>query len=384
MSFSFWEQNTFIKKPDVVIIGSGIVGLNAAIALKRKSPGLHILVLERGMLPYGASTRNAGFACIGSVSELLNDLETLSEQEVFSLVEKRWSGLQSLRKLVGDRTMNYEPLGGYEVFTNNDEELFLKCMDAVPRFNQLLMPLTGIENTYRIVDDKINSFGFKGIRHIIENKGEGQIDTGLMMKSLLQIALKEGIEVLNGANVESITPLDNGVDIQIIENTNKSEFQIRCKRAVICVNGFAKKFLPESDVIPSRAQVLITSPIDNLNVKGSFHYDQGYYYFRNVGNRVLFGGGRNLDFTGETTEEMNLTPLIQAQLEKLLKEMILPENNFTVEMRWSGIMGLGTTKSPVIKKTGENIYCAVRLGGMGVAIGTRVGEEVAGLVYESM
>ena len=45
MSWSFWEKNTFIKEPDVTIIGSGIVGLNAALSLKSKSPSLHVIVL---------------------------------------------------------------------------------------------------------------------------------------------------------------------------------------------------------------------------------------------------------------------------------------------------------------------------------------------------
>ena len=29
----------------------------------------------------------------------------------------------------------------------------------------------------------------------------------------------------------------------------------------------------------------------NLKIKGSFHYEKGYYYFRNIDNRILLGGG---------------------------------------------------------------------------------------------
>ena len=54
---------------------------------------------------------------------------------------------------------------------------------------------------------------------------------------------------------------------------------------------------------PARAQVLITKPIKNLQIKGTFHLDKGYYYFRNIDNRILFGGGRNLDFKTEETSE---------------------------------------------------------------------------------
>lgn len=74
MKLSYWEQKSLIGNPDVAVIGAGITGLNAAIRLKQLDPALDVLVLERGALPEGASTRNAGFACFGSPSELLADL----------------------------------------------------------------------------------------------------------------------------------------------------------------------------------------------------------------------------------------------------------------------------------------------------------------------
>ena len=75
---------------------------------------------------------------------------------------------------------------------------------------------------------------------------------------------------------------------------------------------------------PARAQVLITKPIENLQIKGTFHLEKGYYYFRNIDNRILLGGGRNLDFTTEETSKFGLTTLVQNKLEEILKTTILP------------------------------------------------------------
>jgi gamma-glutamylputrescine oxidase len=383
MPFSYWEQKTFIKSPDVIIIGSGIVGLNAAIALKKNSTSLHVLVLERGMLPYGASTRNAGFACFGSISELSADLETTGEEKVFELVERRWKGLRLLRERLGDENIMYEPLGGFEIFTPGDQQVFEKSAATIHTFNKYLYSITGNKNNYRLADDKIESFGFRNVNHIIENTGEGQVDTGMMMKSLLQLAREQGVEVLNGANVSKIYEENNQAIVELSGIDHGSNQKIISGRVLVCVNGFAKKFFPELDVVPARAQVLVTSPINRLKVKGSFHYDGGYYYFRNVGDRLLFGGGRNLDFSGETTMDMQITPFIQTRLDELLANMILPDLAFEVEMRWSGIMGLGMEKQPVIRRMSENIFCAVRMGGMGVAIGTLVGNEAAEMVIKS-
>jgi hypothetical protein len=38
-----------------------------------------------------------------------------------------------------------------------------------------------------------------------------------------------------------------------------------------------------------------------------FHLEKGYYYFRNINDRILLGGGRNLDFEGETTTSHDTT-----------------------------------------------------------------------------
>ena len=130
---------------------------------------------------------------------------------------------------------------------------------------------------------------------------------------------------------------------------------------------------------PARAQVLITEPIKNLHIKGTFHFDEGYYYFRNIDDRILFGGGRNLDFDTEETTVFGQTEIIQNKLEELLHKVILPQQSVKIERRWSGIMGVGTQKSPIVKQISNSIYCGVRLGGMGVALGSLVVQELAEL-----
>ncbi|MFM1746065.1 MAG: hypothetical protein RLZZ630_2002, partial [Bacteroidota bacterium] len=184
---SYWEKSTHFGSCDVLIIGGGLVGLFSALELKQKEPGLRITVLDRGpFLPYGASTRNAGFACFGSISELLDDLQSLSEEQVFSLVERRYKGLLKMRSLLGDEAIDYEPLGGYEVFTNEQYELSEKCFASLERFNAAMKPITGLDQTYVNASHEAASFGLGGVSRIIRNQGEGQIDTGKMMKRLLQ------------------------------------------------------------------------------------------------------------------------------------------------------------------------------------------------------
>lgn len=370
---SFWERETYFRDIDVVIAGSGIVGLNAALHLKKRAPMLNILVAERGPLPSGASTKNAGFACFGSVTELADDLTRMSEHEVFTLVEKRFLGLQRLRANIGDANMRFYQWGGHEIF--DDEASYAACAEYIHDFNHKLKPILGIDLVYKNADSDIHRFGFQNVKHLILNTAEGQIDTGRMMEALIKKVSDAGVHILNGLHITAIENESNGLSLQ-----TEQGFSILTRKLLICTNGFAKQFLPEEDVEPARAQVLVTAPIENLKIRGTFHYDKGYYYFRNIGERVLFGGGRNLDFKTENTTDHALTPIVQEKLEELLRTMILPGIDFTVEQRWSGTMGVGATKNPIVKKVRENIFCAVRMGGMGVALGSLTGEEAAELV----
>ena len=118
----------------------------------------------------------------------------------------------------------------------------------------------------------------------------------------------------------------------------------------IATNGFSESIIQEK-VVPARAQVLITKPIKNLNVIGTFHFQQGYYYFRNIDDRILLGGGRNLDFHIENTNQFGVTDTIQSKLEQLLTDVILPQSNFEIEQRWSGIMGIGNKKNTITKNS---------------------------------
>lgn len=370
MNLSYWEIKSWLTNVDYTIVGSGIVGLSCALQLKKRFPKANVLILEKGMLPHGASTKNAGFACFGSLSEIIADLKHHSDEEVIQLVKKRAKGLELLRKTLGDKTIDYQNLGGYELFLDTDNDLYHLCADKQDEINKLLYPIF-LSDVFSI---KENSFNFKNIKSKYSfNQFEGQIDTGKMMVALLDKAQKAGIKILNNCTVESFKEDINGVKIE----TNSLEFST--KNLLIATNGFASKLI-EQPVKPARAQVLITKPITNLQIKGTFHLDEGYYYFRNIDNRILLGGGRNLDFKTEETAEFGETEIIQNKLEDLLSTTILPNSDFEINQRWSGIMGVGSQKKAIVKQLSNHVYCGVRLGGMGIAIGSLVGKELADLL----
>jgi len=371
---SYWELDTYFCDVDFLIVGAGIVGYSTALEIKKRNPTSKVLLLERGFLPTGASSKNAGFACFGSATELIDDLSHISEKEVWETVEMRWKGLQNLKKIIGIEHLDLQINGSWDLITDKEEIEARKTIEKLEYINQKSFEITGESNIYSIDNNIGKTFGFQGVNTSFHNKMEGQINTGKMIDKFHQLAIENGIKCLFGIEVLNLESTQNCVHIETSYGT------VKASKVAICTNGFAKQFLPNEDVQPARAQVLITKPIENLKLKGTFHYQKGYYYFRNINNRILLGGGRNLNFKGETTTEMRQTDQIQNALKELLKTVILPSTPYEIDHKWSGIMGVGATKKPIIQKINSNVAVGVRMGGMGVAIGSLVGKEVAALL----
>jgi glycine/D-amino acid oxidase-like deaminating enzyme len=375
MQISIWEKESFYAPKDVIIVGSGLVGLWCAWHLKKNDPELSVAIIDRGIIPTGASTRNAGFACFGSVTELAEDAERFGEESMLQLVEMRYKGLQRIRKEFKEPAIDFELCGGYELFHELAMEKIPVLAYQTERLNTLLHDITGKKRTFKWVDDKIDKLGLHEVEHLIQNKMEGYLHSGKLCQALLQAVQSMGVTVLNAIEINGFEKVNDHIELYTNQFVN-----FKAGKVLICTNAFARQLLPDLDIVPARGQVLVTSPIKNLKLKGTFHFDAGYYYFRNLGNRVLLGGARNKAFEAEATTELTTTDTIQQELEYFLSTYILPGYNYTITDRWSGIMGMGNEKLPIVKEVSPQVFCAVRMSGMGVALAPVIGEQMAKLL----
>ncbi len=392
MAISVWEQSTYFAPKDLVIVGCGFVGLWTAYEAIHQNPKLNITILERGTIPSGASTRNAGFSCFGSVSELISDIQLMGEAAMLDTVKMRYDGLQRIQEVFKAKEIDYNQWGGYELFegkkgAKNDESGLYdisKLESDIAYLNKILAPAlkTPKKNgkylpIYTNASKDIKKLGFQGIEALAFNQLEGQLNSAKLVLALQKAVQAKGVQILFNTEVKKFKSHKKGVTI-----TTNLEAVLETKQFLVCTNGFAKQLIPSLDVVPARGQVFVTEPIKNLKFKGCFHFDEGYYYFRNLGNRLLLGGARNADFKNEKTYSLETSATIQKVLEDFMMQRILPKGSKKpkIELRWSGTMGMGSIKKPIIEQVQPNVYCAVRMSGMGVAIAPIVAKKALKLM----
>lgn len=371
---SYWERKAYFENVDVTIIGGGLVGLSCGISLLENQPDLHVLILERHSIPHGASTKNAGFACFGSPGELLDDMSKRPATEVFELFSKRYRGVQKLMQRTSKSNPIQKPEGGYELIRENSNGVPMDPQ-ILDDLNSEIENVTGLKNYFYVQNERLQEFSLTGFEAIICNDHETCLDPVQTLNCLNELFRSLGGQILYGMPIHKWCEINKGVQIEL---ANGQTFQSR--QLLFCVNGFARHYFSELDVQAARNSVLLLRPSKPLSLKGCFHVDKGYLYFRKIDEHLLIGGGRHWDYDNEFTTDFNINPYIEKRLLDFAEEHIFQNRAYTYVQNWTGIMGLGAAKHPIIKMVGTHIGVAVRMGGMGVALASLVGEDAASML----
>jgi glycine/D-amino acid oxidase-like deaminating enzyme len=366
--YSYWEKNYWFGNYDYVIVGAGLVGICSSLAIKNKFPESRVLVLERGQLPLGASTRNAGFACFATIGEILDDLSQWDEDTVIETIALRWQGLQKLRALVNEEQVDYQNRGGYEIV--DDQLQFDQYQSHLKHINALIEEATGLKHCIK-VERQDFSKAFFG--QYFFNEYEAQLNPGLLVRQLYDTARNIGVEFCFNFCVKQY---ESG-DKYIVHSENG--LTLAARHIIFGTNAFTNRILKGMDITPCRNQVFISKPMKEFPWKACYHYDQGYTYFRAVNNCLLIGGGRNMDMANETTDEFGSNESIEHFLRDIIERLGL-SHPFELDCKWSGIIATGASKRPIIERQADGSYVAVRLGGMGVAIAAGVADKLVAML----
>ncbi len=374
MKPSFWEWDWELKDSDASIIGAGFTGLQTAIALKSSNPSLRVHVYDQLVWQRLASTRNAGFACFGSITELMDDASKMEEQACVDLVAARAEGIKGLLELHTPEDIAYQACGGYELIDHAHMSK-ASLIQEIEKWNALLKDVVGAA-VYELKDRIGGGINTEG-KYVVYNTGEGLLNPAYLMAALRAKAMTLGVHLMEGLSIEHYARVGDQWHVTTSKGTHT------CRQLVLCTNAMAAN-MPElkHEIDPGRNTIILSQPMADFDWIGAIHMEKGYLYARNLGNRFLIGGGRHWDFEGEKSLEEIAQPMIIERL-KMYAEQLL-NRSISIDFQWSGFMGLGSTKKPIIRKLDDNLYCGVRLGGMGVALAYAVGRELTELMEKDL
>ena len=151
---------------------------------------------------------------------------------------------------------------------------------------------------------------------------------------------------------------------------------------ISCLNAFTGQVQKAAHLIPARGQIIVTKALNQNPLSGIIHADKGYIYARNIGNRILIGGGRNLDMNTEETLKMETNSMITEFLLDFVNSKLLSNETTQIEDTWSCIMGMSSNKGalPIIEEVQPGYWACYRLGGMGVALSSLLARKLVHMI----
>ena len=368
---SIWERDSFYGETDVLIAGGGLMGLWTAHDLLQMRPTLRITIMEALPVPALASTRNAGFACFGSPSELWHDRRTMGEDAMWQVVEQRFKGIQKIRSTFGDAAIGFEPCGGYEVFEAGSDWQGEKLAEKLDSLNRGFQEITGQDAMYTDRTADLGQFGLSGFAAMAGNSIEGALHSGKLVKALVNNLMQAGVVYLAGHRV-LWADAEGGRQKALIARSDGMQLEMISGQILWATNaGLSQHPDLKDTVLPARGQVLLSPPIEGLAMHGTFHAEEGFYYFRHYANRLLIGGARHLALEVEQTLEDEPSAPVGDHLRAYIRRHI-PQAIQAIGaagwMHWAGIMGKSAGNKPFVKEIGPGQWAAFACNGMGVAL----------------
>ncbi len=219
-----------------------------------------------------------------------------------------------------------------------------------------------------------------GIECDLDRENE-ELDPYKYAVGLKAAAERAGVRVYEGTRVVEI---DKGNPVRLAGDG----FTLQAPRVIVATNGYMPKLgVAAERIFPVHTGVAVTTPMPDEVLSGfpaSLHImtnREMYVWGRKVpGKRMLMGSGAEYYYDNglcDTSERY-----VFAALERFMKESHPELTDYPFEYTWTGPMGVTEDQEPVMGTEGKdgNIFYCGGYAGLGIAMGTRAGQWLAGML----
>jgi glycine/D-amino acid oxidase-like deaminating enzyme len=365
------RDRPFPDTADVVVIGGGYTGINAARVLARA--GAAVTLLEAEQLGFGGSTRNGGIVHPGYKWGPAELVHRYGDETGRALFGETVAGYELVKRLIADEKIDCEfrEHGYLDLAWAPSHAEELKASVATLR-------TFGIEAEYVPKERLHEEIGSSYYHGGLVFPPSGLLHPGKYFAGLVDAADRAGADLHEGVRARTIRRQGDG---RLVVETDRGA--ILTKDVVIGTNGYTDGVAPSlrRRIIPIGSYIIATEPLPeelarSLSPRGRAFFDTKnflYYWHLSEDRRMIFGGRTSFLPTNVDRSA--------AILHKGLIAVHPQLAGYRIDYAWGGNVGFTYDRMPHVGRQ-DGITYAVGCCGTGVALmtalGTAVGEWLGG------
>jgi len=361
---------SLLEKTDVVIVGSGFTGLSAALTLLRN--GRSVVVLERDVPGFGASTRNGGQVGSGNQKFRVKRLIALrGRKKAEALLREGVGMLDYIEDLIAREKIDchFTRCGRFRAAIRPEH------YEAMARDMEDLKEIAGVESFMVPRTEQHTEIGSDVFFGGSVLPSDASLHPGLYHTGLMQRIEEAGGVILGRAPAQGISFARSGYTVTTPLGA------IACRDVVIATNGYTDGLVPELGrrILPIGSGLIATAEISHdlytrLLPKNRVYGNTNrvFYYFRGAPDeRRIIWGGRVGRLAGNTS------PLAYRHLARDMLHVFPDLADVPVTHAWDGLIGYTFDEMPHLGRTAAGVYYAVGYCGTGVSRATYFGHKIA-------
>ncbi|MBC8323316.1 MAG: FAD-binding oxidoreductase [Candidatus Marinimicrobia bacterium] len=358
--------NELPSSVDVVIVGSGYTGLNAARVLAKS--GASVAVFERNTIGWGASSRNGGMATPG----LKLDISKIIKNYGAELGREFWQASVDAIDLL-DTIINEEKID-CDWHRNGHCSLAYKQshFDEMEEYAEWLDKEFGHKKTLVAKSEIRNEIGTDAFYGGLSDETSGGLQPAKYVFGLATAVGKQGVLLYENSQVKPIKKTSKGFQVSTSNGT------VHANEVIVATNGYTDLLVPglRPRVFPVGSYIIVTEPLTGdlkkiLSPKNRMFYDSKIFinYFRLTSDgRFLWGGRNNL------STDLDLIDSAE-QLQKQMVSVFPELKDVSITHSWTGKLGVTFDLMPHIGCI-NGIHYANGYSGHGLSIATYLGTEL--------
>ncbi|MFZ4451703.1 NAD(P)/FAD-dependent oxidoreductase [Salibacterium aidingense] len=352
----------------VVIIGAGFTGLAAAYYLSQA--GISCIVLEKHVIGWGASGRNAGMVLTGFKESTEKIEKRWGKENAQMFLNQSSAGIERVREITEKEQIDcsLEHSGSLKAaYKSKHFESLKKAHEFMWKEYNYETTLVSKENLPR----ELNTDFYQG--GLIDPRSHSFHPLNYAL-GLAETVEKQGGKIYEQTDVQKINKKHGSYEV--ITNMGK----VKAEHIVFATNGYTEKNINKKltrSVMPMGSHIIATEPLpagraeqlipNNRMVSDTKNFL--YYFRRTPDDRILFGG--RVSFNDKQDKSL------YSSLYKNLLDVFPQLQGTKVDYKWGGKVAFTLDFFPHVGMLKDTLHYALGYGGHGASTSTLLGEYIA-------